>query len=83
MTGAPRFNKILNWEPITKAALYTQRAAELEAMAQSAPQGEDTVFRELAEGYRRLAGQPASLAIASDAEIEMLATRMAGRSIVF
>ena len=83
MTGAPRLNKVPNWEPITKAQLYTQRAVELEAMAQSAPQGEDTIFRELAEGYRRLASQPASLALASDSEIEMLATSMAGRSIVF
>ncbi len=65
---------------IKNAELFMRRAIELEALARTASDGGKVTFKELATRYRRLAAHASSLATATDAEIEMLAGRIVGRS---
>ena len=64
----------------TKAELFLTKAQELHAQASAASASGKAGFEELAEAYRRLSARPASLSLATDAEVETLARRMIGES---
>jgi hypothetical protein len=64
----------------TTAELSLTKAQDLHAPAGVAGAGGKAGCEELAEAHRRLGARPASLAQATDAEVETMARRMVGQS---